>query len=125
VSISSTTSTNDTTFINKLLALRPDTNTALAWVDTASGSEVTDQWTFFGTMLTYQSTRATFQAVPTTDDKVYQIYWISDPASAPAGSVPVVLKQSAPTGPAKPSVGGQARNVEMKKIKTKRAAIGA
>lgn len=121
VTISSTSSSNDTSAVNKLLAITTDANVAVAFVDAASDTEVTDQWTFFGQMLTYQSTQATFQAVPLADNgKVYQIYWVSDSANAPTGGVPVVIKKSAPSGPAQP--GGPAADAATE-LKKKRSGI--
>ena len=125
VSISSTGSSNDTSAVGKLLASTPGSNAAVAFEDTGSTSGVTDQWNFFGAMLTYQSTQATFQAVPTDTDMIYQIYWVADAGSAPTGGIPVVLKRTAPASPARPVNGGGIGNAEMRKKMKKRSAIAA
>lgn len=124
VAISSIAS-NDTSPANKVLAIVPDTNAAVVFEDSAATVGSSEQWTFFGAMLTYQSTQSTFQAVPTSVENVYQIYWVADAANAPTGAIPVLLKKSAPAAPARPFKGGGIGSAEMRKRKEKRTLINA
>jgi hypothetical protein len=114
VTISSASSSNDTSIVGQLLAITPGTNAAIEFVSSKSSSQSTDGWTFFGTILTYQSTTSSFYAVPSGINGIYQIWWVTDTSSVVSGSEPVALKQSKPAELANPANPGNP-NGELKR----------
>ncbi|KIW02346.1 uncharacterized protein PV09_06487 [Verruconis gallopava] len=103
LSIAAVSGSNDTSAVGELVAITQGINAAVEVVNNASSSQVDDEWSFFGSILTYGGTTSNFYAVPIDDAaSVFQIYWMADTSSATNGSKPVTIKKTPPPALASP-----------------------